>query len=173
MATGFHRRKGSSDGLQGICKVCTNAHSVARNKQPHVKIAASAARTIRRKKPDVIAKRAAYHVEYSRRLEVISGRAARSKLMHGGVYARRSKAYSERNPHKRMAGSKVSNAVRDGKMPRASGLPCDDADSTCFGAHQYHHDSYLERDWLNVRALCRSHHKRWHRDNEATPYECE
>tara|TARA_R100001530_G_scaffold13251_1_gene12246 strand:+ start:3476 stop:4096 length:621 start_codon:yes stop_codon:yes gene_type:complete len=31
---------------------------------------------------------------------------------------------------------------------------------------QAHHDSYLKKDWLNVRWLCQLHHSEWHRNNE-------
>lgn len=34
------------------------------------------------------------------------------------------------------------------------------------GKTQAHHDSYLEKDLLNVRFLCIRHHKEWHRFNK-------
>jgi hypothetical protein len=59
---------------------------------------------------------------------------------------------------KRAARVAVWNAIRLGKLAKG---PCEQADSSCSGPAQAHHDDYTQP--LVVRWLCRSHHARTHR----------
>ena len=105
----------------------------------------------------------------------------RRDLGNGIAYAReynarestksRNRVRLKSQPHRRAAHKAVWVAIDRGELIRAKHAPCADADGTCLGRHEYHHDSYLRKDWLSVRALCRSHHARWHRDNTPTPYD--
>ena len=46
---------------------------------------------------------------------------------------------------------KVSNAIRDGRIPHVNTIPC----ANCGGyAQEYHHFDYSPENWLNVIALC-------------------
>jgi hypothetical protein len=99
--------------------------------------------------------------------------AMRDKRQTAEGRARMSQASSlrrSRYPFKSKAKSKVNSAIRSGKVPRAATQPCLSASEDCYGAHNHHHDSYRESDWLNTRVLCRHHHIEWHRNNEAIPY---
>lgn len=62
----------------------------------------------------------------------------------------------DKYPIHRKARTAVYNAVRDGKLPRASMLQC----SRCLGqAQQYHHHNGYEKEhWLDVIPLCISCH---------------
>jgi hypothetical protein len=64
----------------------------------------------------------------------------------------------------------VNNAVQAGALLPASSTPCV-VGADCEGPHQWHHDSYLKEDWLNVRCLCAKHHREWHRNNKPRPFE--
>ena len=68
------------------------------------------------------------------------------------------KRYEERNAVKLKAKQQVRTAVRYGRLKR---LPC----AVCGAEEDIHghHDSYEPEKWLDVRWLCRSHHKGWHR----------
>lgn len=67
------------------------------------------------------------------------------------------KIHRDKYPTQYKAQTMVGNAIRDGKLFRQ---PCE----VCQGAEVHaHHDDYAKP--LNVRWLCPSHHKQWHRDN--------
>ena len=67
------------------------------------------------------------------------------------------KKYIESNKKARLAHIKVGNAVRDGKLSKHS---CEECDSENTHAH---HDDYAKP--LDVRWLCPSCHKQWHKEN--------
>jgi len=74
---------------------------------------------------------------------------------------RQNKEYTDQwraeKPKAYKAHSKVSNAIRDGKMKR---LPCE----ICGDKESHaHHDDYNYP--LTVRFLCAIHHKQWHDEN--------
>ena len=54
----------------------------------------------------------------------------------------------------------VNQAIKYNRLQRLSCEVCGE------GKTQAHHDSYLEKDLLNVRFLCIRHHKEWHRFNK-------
>lgn len=62
--------------------------------------------------------------------------------------------YAAVNRHKMKARWTVSDAIKLGKMQRG---PCEHAGPECFGAVHGHHDDYSRP--LNVRWLCRKHHR--------------
>ena len=68
------------------------------------------------------------------------------------------KRYEARNDVKRKAKQQVRTAVKNGRLER---LPC----AICGTKQEIHghHDSYEPENWLDVRWLCRDHHKAWHR----------
>lgn len=69
------------------------------------------------------------------------------------------RAYLDRNPLKRAAHVATGNAIRDGRLVRE---PCE----VCGHERaQAHHDDYSKP--LDVRWLCVTHHKAWHRENVA------
>jgi hypothetical protein len=68
------------------------------------------------------------------------------------------KAYRERYPEKLAAHAAVQRALASGELSRG---PCE----VCGVEHgriDPHHDSYDPKDWLNVRWLCRKHHRQHH-----------
>lgn len=66
-------------------------------------------------------------------------------------------SYLERNPKKREAHNRVSNAIRDGKLVKQ---PCEICGYKVVHAH---HDDYSKP--LDVRWLCITHHNEWHNQN--------
>lgn len=65
--------------------------------------------------------------------------------------------YDERNAVKRTAKQQVRTAISNGRLER---MPCEVCGAT-RNVHG-HHDSYEPDKWLDVRWLCRDHHKAWH-----------
>jgi transposase-like protein len=80
------------------------------------------------------------------------GRIAKQKAM---------KAYKQRFPLKKAAHIITSNHIRDGKLFPASACSVCGSTSNIEG----HHDDYTKP--LDIRWLCISCHKKWHRDNTA------
>lgn len=66
--------------------------------------------------------------------------------------------WTERNPDKRKAHTRVSNAVRDGRLER---LPCEVCGAPTVEAH---HNDYAAP--LDVRWLCKVHHEAAHHTPE-------
>lgn len=67
--------------------------------------------------------------------------------------------YWRKNAHKRLAHDAVKIAVRAGRLERR---PCE----VCGGFDvEAHHEDY--RRPLQVRWLCRPHHREWHKANNA------
>ena len=64
------------------------------------------------------------------------------------------KSWVERNPEKRKAHVAVSNAIRDGRLVKAT--TCAMADDDCKGRIQAHHEDYSKP--LEVTWLCTRHH---------------
>lgn len=65
--------------------------------------------------------------------------------------------YRKKYPNKYKAQTMVGNAIRDKKLFKK---PCEECGASRGVAH---HDDYLQP--LNVRWLCRAHHKQWHAKN--------
>ena len=64
--------------------------------------------------------------------------------------------YRSKYPIKYRAHNLVNNSIRDGKL---FPMPCE----ICGAKADAHHDDYAKP--LNVRWLCRVHHKEWHREH--------
>lgn len=75
------------------------------------------------------------------------------------------RAYAERNPLIRQAHNAVNNALRDGKLARASCCETCQSEAELHG----HHCDYNKP--LDVMWLCDPCHKAWHKDN--TPIYCD
>jgi hypothetical protein len=69
-------------------------------------------------------------------------------------------AWKERNPGKRKAETVLSNALRDGKIQKASCAACKKNPIPHTKVHA-HHSDYTKP--LDVTWLCPVHHKAWHR----------
>jgi len=59
------------------------------------------------------------------------------------------------------AHSAANYAIKTGKLKRSPCEVCGSIDNI-----NAHHDSYLKEDYLNIRWLCFSHHKEWHKNNK-------
>jgi len=138
----FYNNKTTKDGLQAWCKTCW-----AENQRRYR--ATTKGRAIMKSYRDP-------------RLATEIGRAAES--------ARVMRRYNK-HPWKLRVGNIIGHAVKAGKILPAAKHPCSERDETCHGRHEWHHDSYRECDWMSVRALCKSHHRRWHLSNTPTVYD--
>lgn len=92
------------------------------------------------------------YVEYDR---ARSQTKARKEQRKRHQLARRS-----RSPKKYKANQAVSNAIRDGRLVRGICEVCGSSERV-----EGHHDDYNKP--LSVRWLCFSHHREWHKHNEA------
>jgi ribosomal protein S27AE len=63
------------------------------------------------------------------------------------------------HPVRYLARAKVNNALANGRITREPCEVCGDSVS------QAHHDDY--RKPMDVRWLCKPHHREWHKTNEA------
>lgn len=106
------------------------------------------------------ADRARYARDRGKRLEAMG---AYSKTETGRAAQKRARdKWVAANPEKRRAQQAVSNAVRDGRLVR--GTVCEQADATCRGRIEAHHDDYSKP--LEVRWLCVGHHRAAHHTEE-------
>lgn len=79
----------------------------------------------------------------------------------------RSKRYKIIHPELIKANKAVSNAIRDGKLPRPDTLQCNYCPKQ---AEQYHHwKGYAKEHWLDVVPACRKCHRKIHRHSAAKP----
>ena len=69
--------------------------------------------------------------------------------------------HASANSEKRAAKMAVMIAKRSGSLPAG---PCEECGTTDMV--DAHHDSYAASKRLDVRWLCRAHHKEWHRTRE-------
>ena len=151
--TDFHRRSSSKDGRRGDCKACHLIACAERRKTASWKATR-----------DAYQKTDAYRESQKAYRRTGKGRAAtrRGNAVHQSL-----------NPFKYRAKAAVYREIRAGRMRRAIFSPCESLSESCAGQHEHHHDSYRKEDWLNVRVLCRHHHRQWHLTNTPTPYESE
>lgn len=132
----FYKHSGMSDGRLGKCKECTK-EDVRKNYKEN--------------KP----RYQEYEKSRANLPHRIFARRAYARTQAGKDAFRRAKiAYIERNPIKRDAHNKVSNAIRDGKLTKQ---PCEVCGDEKVHAH---HDDYAKP--LDVRWLCKKHHNEWH-----------
>ena len=149
----FYRHKRTKDGRRWSCISCYKA---------------------RYQKPEVKARVADSRREYGQRPHVLASEKVRSRTPNRiATSAASSTKYRRKYKERRAAANKIYRLVKSGGLPAASSLVCDVADDTCLGLCQYHHDSYLRDDWLKVRPLCRSHHRRWHAINSPIEFEAD
>lgn len=133
----FYKHPKMGDGHLGKCKECTRNDSEQRRK-------------IKELDPEWAEKEKERH-------RVKSASRYQPKFTPFNQRKKRPKIYDEpwplRNPGKKAAHTKVSNAIRDGRLFR---LPCE----KCGDAAQAHHDDYSKP--LAVRWLCVKHHNEHH-----------
>lgn len=174
----FSKQRRRKDGLQTYCKACV----AEQRKSPHQKaVRAAYMEEYRERELERVrgwANRYARsekgkrkHAEY---LQTDAGKAAVAKGVanykgsekHQEADRRYKRELRKRRPWTAKARRKVGVEVERGRWPPASELDCE-IGVDCDGPTQYHHDSYREEHWLNVRPLCRKHHQEWHRHNVA------
>lgn len=79
---------------------------------------------------------------------------------------RAERARHERDEMVYAAHAAVKTATRQGALPFASDVACEQANTGhCSGPHAWHHDDYAKP--LDVRCLCSWHHSWWHSMNNA------
>lgn len=138
----FYKRSASKDGLKTECKKCTKAYGADYRRKNHERILAINRRYVR-KYPDKIA---VYQAAYSRIYAL--------KYPERGVACRR--RYALKYPEKRKAMEAVAVAIKSNKLKR---MPCE----VCGNPKsEGHHHSYLPEHHLDVKWLCRKHHREEH-----------
>lgn len=147
----FYDQKGSKDGLTSSCKECKRKQSSEwkRNNPEKVKVMRDRYNPVKRHKAR----------EYrEKNLEKVRGYQRQWQENNRDKISKNVSNYLVKNPEKQKAHLKVLNAVRYGKLPKASTLQCD----MCSGsAEQYHHEDYSKP--LDVIPLCRFCHGEIHR----------
>lgn len=112
-------------------------------------------------------------IKISRRLALKNYRVSKNNRASQKRYAdsakgresnkRKSIKYALANREKRNAKHAVAYAVRRGRLPKASNMPC----FQCLGdAAHYHHPSYERGDRLKVVPLCQSCHSQLHYEDQ-------
>ena len=135
----FGKRAASHDGLSPKCKVCSRAYDKARANNPkRVKAREDYASTDSGKESADRAKKKW---------------AANNK---GKVYEI-TKLYRENNPVKYKAHGMVAYAIKVGNLVSKNCEVCGNNKTHA------HHDDYAEP--LNIRWLCDTHHRVWHKEN--------
>ena len=141
--TEFYKHKQMADGYIGKCKECNKADVRCNyaNNTPHYK-------------------------EYDRVRALLPHRKEAAKEYQKteagkASIAKCSVKYREQNPLKRSAHMIVGNAVRDGRLNKATACEVCKEPSKLHG----HHDDYSKP--LSVRWLCSPCHHVWHRKNGA------
>jgi len=107
------------------------------------------------------AQRARYDARYN---VSAAGRAAYARYNVSAKGKARDLARQDRGRvWRQAANAAVRAAVRCGELVRSG------ACSACgaAGRTEFHHPSYLRKDWLAAEELCRRCHRRWHRANAA------
>ena len=138
----FYRHKQMKDGRFNKCKECTKL-DVGRNYRKNIN----------------------HYIEYEKGRAMsphrVLAREEYSKTEAGKDSIRRSrKRWVKRNPIKKSATTELNNKVRDGQIIKPE--EC----SACYCKPKRihgHHDDYAKP--LEVRWLCPSCHKKWHREN--------
>ena len=136
----FQVRRASNDGLTAACKSCLSEYDKTRANLKHR-----------------VDARAAYQKTDAGVTAVYRAKKKYAES-HRTDAAKRLIEYRKNNPAKARAHDLVSYAKKIGHL---SPEPCQICGST-KNIHA-HHDDYAKP--LNVRWLCASHHKQWHRDN--------
>lgn len=147
----FYKRSNVSSGLQWKCKVCCKAEYEPEKRSLEGK------EYYEKNKETIKAKvQERYYKDPQKCLERSAGyyQENKKKLHQDSLQFRKD--------HPLMAGahSAVNNAVRRGKLPKASTLSCANCGLT---ADHYHHWSYEREHWLDVVPLCMKCHHKLHR----------
>lgn len=133
----FYRHKAMSDGHLNKCKECTKI-DVKKNRDENIDYYQSFDR-MRDNNPS----------RKEKRKEYAGTERGKIKLRDG------SKAWVQRNPHKKAAYNSVSNAVRDGKLKKE---PCSECGSEKSQAHHEDYSKPLDVKWLCIKCHA-DHHK--------------
>jgi len=141
----FYRRRASKDGLMPKCKKCKKSYADAYYAKNRERIVSHVTGYARRNR------------------EVVNATARKHYRCNAGTIAAQNKARRNRSPDKERARLAVRSALATGGLVRPS--TCSECGAS--GEMDAHHDSYLPKDWLDVRFLCRSCHVHWHKRNSA------
>lgn len=167
--TAFHRDRSAADGRQGWCKACKAEYQ----RSPAGK--ACQHRYTRSTRGQEV--RGRYRNSKAGQKSLRRGRRRYAQSQHGREQIRRyrksrrgrrlkrlrNQAWEKRNPDKVRAKTAVNNAIKLGHMPRPDTLSCTDCGQP---ACEFHHESYAEKDWLNVIPLCKACHTARHANKE-------
>ena len=140
-ATEFHKNRSKKGGLSGECKVCVKVYGKSYRQTPRGRAMRALCNTRYRKTK----KNKAYRIRYAKSPE---GKAAINETMRRQRIA---------HPDRHYARSAVSNAIKTGKLPKATSMQC----SYCSkAAEQYHHNKgYEPKHALDVVPACRICHR--------------
>lgn len=151
----FQKAKSRGDGHDAYCRLCRNEWKREKRKTAKYKEAA--------RLYNYTPQRQAWYAEYSQRPEVKEAKKELARKL------RREKAelqqatdlrYRRNHPERYCARYAVNNAVADGRLPKASSLPCALADEHCKGVMEYHHHKgYAIENALDVLPVCNFHHR--------------
>ena len=155
----FHRNRSTKDGLNSMCKPCTNKNNVAyRSKYRTKNDPGVSIKTHIGDKTCCKCREVKTVDNFHRNRSTKDGLSAMCKLCKRDDDHKRNAVSSElikkTKDHKSDARNKVNSAIRSGKLRPQ---PC----IVCGGKAEAHHSDYskpLDVDWL-----CRKHHALWHR----------
>lgn len=148
----FYKNRAQSDSHQNNCKDCKKKQDKEYSQTEKGKIAHQKAKTHYRQTEKYEATRKLY--EQSKKCKTARKRyrqGKKSKITQGIGHKR----HRIRYPKRYGARIAVSNAIRDGKIPKAKNLKCHYCNEQ---AEQYHHPSYEPGHWFDVIAICRKCH---------------
>lgn len=151
--TEFYRNKSKKDGLQTVCKVCSNENVKLWFKTPKGREAISRAN---RSKSGKAGRRK--HDKTERRKE--AKRRLRLTDKYKATHRKQSYAYRKRNPDKANAHSAVYYAIKKGKIPSVRSLIC--SFCTSPATHYHHHRGYSWEYRLDVIPVCEICHRKSH-----------
>ena len=182
--TEFGKDKHRGDGLTAYCKECKRVESKAYWAQNGHKYAKGGEKE-RAPKPETekgIATRRRYQTENrelinarqrdyyrqhrdERKRYYVATREARLaqrreyRKRNMPVLTAKSREYAELHPERMQAAKAVREAIKQKQIKPARKCKCADCGAK---AQHLHHESYAEKEWLNVVPLCRSCHKKRH-----------
>lgn len=134
----FRKDSQTRDGHRAYCKEC-----VSRAEQEY------------RNRPDIRQKRAEHRQANYGKRRYDYGDRYKGKYKETAVIA--IERWHRNNPGAAQAHSAVYRAVRDGRLPHASDLACNQCGNQALDYH--HHNGYSREHWLDVIPLCRSCHR--------------
>lgn len=153
----FYRNRAKPDGLDQRCKDCAKAAARLRNVTVVMTHEYPRGTEPKRCRACGEVKPALAFGTHKRNRDGLHARcrACRAAKEMRDKQTERTRRYREQNPDKARARGLVGNAVRRGKMPAASSLPC--AHCGAQAQHYHHHKGYDRvhcRDVVPVCAVC-------------------